>query len=273
MKRFTICCLVLFGGLVFASLAIADPAYFPIDSTSNGGICLRWCGYLLPPPYVFETDSAYSNIYIRVGHDPEFGRLGIIRLPLAPPDPLPPTSSPMTKRAHVPMIPADQSVMKQRQMVDSIARAAFHASFQRNGLHGPAMTAAKLVYETSTDLVDSVRVSKGSITRYWKNGGGIPYVTTLLPHRFFATLATPREAVCKQVQEQIDLLNENQVLVVGPGGMIQHNTRITPRAFTAGLDSVQHGQRALLMFDKSCRDEHKYPKPPADIVRLSREGR
>lgn len=250
-----------------ATLPVFAQTYITLDSTltPTGSLYLRY-GHLLEPPYIFETDSTVSDIYVRVDQDPAFNGTGVVRLPLAPSDP--PSPNRLISRAALAAVPSDPTTLAARSTVDSLALVTYYEVLKRTGSPEHAINDAVRVYEEYPNLVDSIRVvATTSYIRYWKNCP-IPFVMSFpVPD---TRPVDPMNVARTYVQEKVKELNAGRVLLIGPGGMLC-DPGVSPTVFAAGLDSLRRGQNALRVIDKArWRDELRLPKPAADIVRLSK---
>lgn len=278
MRRWWLVFMVAVATFVAAWPAVAQ-TYITLDSayTPTGSLYLRY-GHLLKPPYIFETDSAVSDIYVRVDQDPAFNGTGVIRLPLMPPDP---PDQRLISRAKPEAIPsaADQQTIDSlalvtranRTTIDSLALVRYYAVRNQTGSFEMALKEAERIYNQYPDFVDSVRIVGTSYIRYWAGDRGIPHVMS-----FSAASQPPADSMKiarTYAQEKVKDLNNGRVLVVGPGGMIC-DPNLSPTVFAASLDSLQHGQNALRVIDNPrWLDELRQKKSALELVRLSEGGK
>lgn len=266
MRRGRLVLMVVVVTFVSTLPAVAQ-TYITLDSTftPTGSLYLRH-GHLLKPPYVFETDSAVSDIYVRVDQDPAFNGTGVVRLPLVPSDP-PSLNRPISRAARA-AVPNDPTILAARSTVDSLALVMYFDVLKRTGSPERAVNDAVRVYEGHQELIDSIRVvGATSYIRYWKDCP-IPFVMSLMAP--YAQPADPLNVARTYAQEKVKDLNAGRVLLIGPGGML-FDPGISPAVFAAGLDSLRRGMNALRVINKAqWRDELRLPKPAADIVRLSK---
>lgn len=236
------------------------------SSTSAGALYLR--GHLIPPPYVFETDSNQSEIYIRVDQVAEFTQQGVIRLPLAIADEGP-SSRPVDPLARQ-LVTNDPTVLTTRAAVDSQALVTYYATKLRTGSPAQAITQAADSYRSYSQLVDSVHVTSAtSLTRYWQ---GCPFPFVLMFPNDSTTAANPGQVIRDYIAELTRSLDRNQVICIGVGGL-KTIPRQTPEQFRQEIIGARQGQPTLNTLPALIRQDFLRPKTAQELRRLTQEDK